>query len=314
MKANCLSVVFPVAGLLVFSGLLQAEKNSGSRTRSRDGRQAADGKGAPQDAKRSSARSLKRPYRKWLNEDVAYIITDEERQAFKRLQTGRRAAAVHRAVLAAPRSDARHRGERISRKSTTAASRTPTSGTPPAFRAGRRTAAASTSRSGRPTKSSRILPAAAIERPIEEGGGTTSTFPFENWRYRWIEGIGNDIMIEFVDPTMTGEYRMTMDPSEKDALLYVPGAGLTMMEQMGLSQLRRTASPARTVRTWAPAISRYADAHEPVRAPGAVRELAEASGGQVQGPRGGCIVDDQVQPAADEGPRGFHPRDELRAS
>jgi len=34
---------------------------------------------------------------------------------------------------------------------------------------------------------------------------------------------------------MTGEYRMTMDPSEKDALLYVPNAGLTMMEQMGLS-------------------------------------------------------------------------------
>ena len=28
---------------------------------------------------------------------------------------------------------------------------------------------------------------------------------------------------------------MTMDPSEKDALLYVPGAGLTMMEQMGMS-------------------------------------------------------------------------------
>ena len=34
---------------------------------------------------------------------------------------------------------------------------------------------------------------------------------------------------------MTGEYRMTMDPSEKDALLIVPGAGLTMMEQMGLA-------------------------------------------------------------------------------
>jgi GWxTD domain-containing protein len=73
------------------------------------------------------------------------------------------------------------------------------------------------------------------QRPIEEGGGTTSTYPFEKWRYRWIEGIGNDVNIEFVDPTMTGEYRMTMDPSEKDALLYVPNAGLTLMEQMGLS-------------------------------------------------------------------------------
>ena len=70
---------------------------------------------------------------------------------------------------------------------------------------------------------------------VEEGGGTTSTYPFEKWRYRWIEGIGSDIIIEFVDTTMTGEYRMTMDPSEKDALLYVPNAGLTLAEQMGLS-------------------------------------------------------------------------------
>src|SRR6185369_13279057 len=73
------------------------------------------------------------------------------------------------------------------------------------------------------------------ERPSEEGGGTTSTFPFEQWRYRYLEGIGTNIMIEFVDPTMTGEYRMTMDSSEKDALLYVPNAGLTMMEQMEMS-------------------------------------------------------------------------------
>ncbi len=34
---------------------------------------------------------------------------------------------------------------------------------------------------------------------------------------------------------MTGEYHLTMDPSEKDALLYVPGAGLTIAEQLGLS-------------------------------------------------------------------------------
>ena len=73
------------------------------------------------------------------------------------------------------------------------------------------------------------------ERPPEEGGGETSTFPFQQWRYRYIEGIGNNVIIEFVDPTMSGEYHMTMDPSEKDALLYVPGAGLTLMEQMGLS-------------------------------------------------------------------------------
>ena len=76
----------------------------------------------------------------------------------------------------------------------------------------------------------------SYQRPSEEGGGQTSTFPFEQWRYRYIEGIGTNIIIEFVDPTMSGEYRMTMDPSEKDALLYVPGAGLTLTEQLGLSK------------------------------------------------------------------------------
>src|SRR5690606_4997403 len=75
------------------------------------------------------------------------------------------------------------------------------------------------------------------QRPIEEGGGTTSVYPFEKWRYRYLEGVGlgNDINIEFVDKTMTGEYRMTMDPSEKDALMMVPGAGLTQYEQMGMA-------------------------------------------------------------------------------
>ncbi|MGC1998542.1 MAG: GWxTD domain-containing protein, partial [Candidatus Acidiferrales bacterium] len=75
----------------------------------------------------------------------------------------------------------------------------------------------------------------SYDRPAEEGGGETSTYPFEDWRYRYLEGIGENVELEFVDPTMSGEYHLTMDPSEKDALLYVPGAGLTQMESMGLS-------------------------------------------------------------------------------
>ena len=47
---------------------------------------------------------------------------------------------------------------------------------------------------------------------------------------------------------MTGEFRMTMDPSEKDALTYVPGAGLTMMEQMGLP-IRPSGSTTAMART-----------------------------------------------------------------
>ena len=72
-------------------------------------------------------------------------------------------------------------------------------------------------------------------RPEEEGGGETATYPFETWRYRYIDGIGTNIELEFVDPTMTGEYHLTMDPGEKDALAHVPNAGLTEMESMGMS-------------------------------------------------------------------------------
>ena len=42
-------------------------------------------------------------------------------------------------------------------------------------------------------------------------------------------------MIEFVDTCMCGDYHMTIDPNEKDALLHTPGAGLTQYEQMGLT-------------------------------------------------------------------------------
>ena len=73
------------------------------------------------------------------------------------------------------------------------------------------------------------------ERPMEEGGGETSTFPFEDWRYRYLEGIGQEIIIEFVDTCMCNEYRMTIDRSEKDALKYTPNAGLTLYEQMDMS-------------------------------------------------------------------------------
>ena len=77
----------------------------------------------------------------------------------------------------------------------------------------------------------------SYERPIDEGGGTTSTFPFETWRYRYLEGenLGQEVEIEFVDTCMCGDYHMTMDRSEKDALLYTPNAGLTFFEQMGMA-------------------------------------------------------------------------------
>jgi GWxTD domain-containing protein len=179
-------------------------------------------------------KELETPYKKWLNEDVAYIITDEERQAWKRLSTDEeREQFIEQFWLRrdpTPDSVENEFKEEHYRRIAYANERF-ASGIP-GWKADR----------GRiyimygPADEVESHPSGGTyERPPEEGGGTTSTYPFEKWRYRWIEGIGTDIIIEFVDPTMTGEYRMTMDPSEKDALLYVPNAGLTLMEQMGMS-------------------------------------------------------------------------------
>ncbi|HET8636052.1 MAG TPA: GWxTD domain-containing protein, partial [Acidobacteriaceae bacterium] len=74
------------------------------------------------------------------------------------------------------------------------------------------------------------------ERPIQEGGGETTTYPFEDWHYRYIEGIGSNVNIEFVDTCMCGDYHMTIDRGEKDALQHVPGAGATLYEQMGMAK------------------------------------------------------------------------------
>ena len=78
------------------------------------------------------------------------------------------------------------------------------------------------------------------QRDISEGGGSTSTYPFERWRYRYLEGVGQEVTIEFVDSCMCNDYHISIDPNEKDALLHTPGAGLTMYEQMGYGQQGRS--------------------------------------------------------------------------
>lgn len=179
-------------------------------------------------------KELEGPYKQWLNVDVTYIITDEERQAFKRLATDEeKQQFIEQFWLRrdpTPDTEENEFKEEHYRRIAYANERY-ASGIP-----GWKTDRGRIYITFGPADEIESHPSGgSYERPMEEGGGTTSTYPFEKWRYRYIEGIGSDINIEFVDPTMTGEYRMTMDPSEKDALLYVPNAGLTMMEQMGMA-------------------------------------------------------------------------------
>jgi GWxTD domain-containing protein len=179
-------------------------------------------------------KELETPYRKWLNEDVAYIITDEERTAFKRLQTDEeREQFIENFWLRRdPTPDTVENEFKEEHYRRIAYANENFASGIPGWKTDRGRIYITY---GPPDEKESHPSGGSYERPPEEGGGTTSTFPFEQWRYRYIEGVGSDIIIEFVDPTMSGEYRMTMDPSEKDALLYVPNAGLTLMEQLGMS-------------------------------------------------------------------------------
>src|SRR5579863_8662502 len=183
---------------------------------------------------RKTLKELDSTYRQWLNEDVVYIISPEERNAFLQLDTNEeREQFIEQFWLRRssnpdlPDNDFKEEHyRRIAYANEHFASGIP----------------------GWKTDRGRIYimwgPADEVdshptggtyERPADQGGGETTTYPFEDWRYRYLEGIGENVEIEFVDPTSTGEYHLTMDPSEKDALLYVPGAGLTMAESMGMA-------------------------------------------------------------------------------
>ena len=179
-------------------------------------------------------KELETPYKKWLNEDVTYIITDEERAAFKRLSTDEEREQFIEGfwLRRDPTPDTIENEFKEEHYRRIAYANERYASGIPGWKTDRGRIYITY---GPPDEIDSHPSGGSYERPIEEGGGQTSTYPFETWRYRYIEGIGNDINIEFVDPTMTGEYHMTMDPSEKDALLYVPNAGLTLMEQMGMA-------------------------------------------------------------------------------
>ncbi len=36
---------------------------------------------------------------------------------------------------------------------------------------------------------------------------------FDAWRYKYIAGVGTNVIVEFVDTTGSGDYRMSMDPN-----------------------------------------------------------------------------------------------------
>jgi len=183
---------------------------------------------------KKTLKELDNSFKTWLNEDVTYIISPEERTAFLQLETNEeREQFIEQFWLRRssnpdmPDNDFKEEHyRRIAYANEHYASGIP---------------GWKTDRGriyiiwGAPDEIESHPTGGTYDRPMEEGGGSTTTYPWERWRYRYLEGIQENVELEFVDPSGSGEYHLTMDPSEKDALLYVPGAGLSMMESMGLA-------------------------------------------------------------------------------
>ena len=206
-----------------FPGLAQDDKKEKENAKRRKEQQRA-----------AAGERMNSVYKRWMDDDVAYIITDEEKKVFKSLKTDdEREQFIEQFWLRRdpdPDTDVNEYREEYYQR-IAYANENFASGIP----------GWKTDRGriyimfGKPDEKESHPSGGSYNRPTWEGGGTTSTFPFENWWYRYIEGVGSDIEIEFVDPTGSGEYRIARNANEKDALLYVPNAGLTMSEELGLT-------------------------------------------------------------------------------
>jgi len=220
-----------LAGSLAPAPSVFAQDSTKNQTDQKSAKQAAKQKAK---SDKDLFKELDSQYKKWLNEDVIYIISPEERSAFVHLTTNEEREQFIEQFWQRrnPDPDSAENTFKEEHYRRIAYTNEHYASGIPGWKTDRGRIYIMW---GPPDEIDSHPSGGSYDRPSNEGGGSTSTYPFEDWRYRYLEGIGEDVNIEFVDPTMTGEYHLTMDPSEKDALTYVPGAGLTQMESMGLA-------------------------------------------------------------------------------
>jgi GWxTD domain-containing protein len=188
--------------------------------------------------RKATIAELKGEYKKWLDEDVRWIITDQESRTFKNLANDEeRDAFIEQFWLRRnPNPDSQDNEYRDEYYARIAYANEHFAAGKPGWMTDRGHIYIAY---GKPDSIDSHPSGGNYSRPIDEGGGQTETYPFEIWHYRYLEGIGENIDIEFVDACMCGDYHATIDRSEKDALKHVPGGGMTMAESEGESKAGR---------------------------------------------------------------------------
>src|SRR5258708_5111279 len=163
--------------------------------------------------KRKAKQTLKEldtPYRKWLDEEVVYIIQPEERTAFLQLSTNEEREQFIEQFWQRrnPNPDLAENSFKEEHYRRIAYANERFASGIPGWKTDRGRIYIMW---GNPDDVESEPARGAYERPMEEGGGETSTYPSEKWRYRYPEGIANDANLEFVDPSGSGEYHLTME-------------------------------------------------------------------------------------------------------
>lgn len=187
-------------------------------------------KQSPDDKQHKVTREVKKAYVQWIN-DHDLILTQSERDAWKKLNTDdereKFIEEVWRSRDPDPDTEENEFKEQFYER-VAYANEHFSSGKP-----GRLTDRGRIYiKFGKPDSIESHPAGGSYERPSWEGGGSTTTYPFEKWFYRYLPNVRSGVEIEFVDPTGSGEYRIARNPEEKDALIHT-GGGPTFAELAG---------------------------------------------------------------------------------
>ncbi|MFB3902008.1 MAG: GWxTD domain-containing protein [Acidobacteriota bacterium] len=172
-------------------------------------------------------------YRKWLEEDVVYIIAPEEKEVFQRLTSDDEKEVFIEQFWKRRDPDpgtAVNEFKEEHYRRIAYANDFFTSGVP-GYRTDRGRIYITY---GPPNDRERRPSGGSYQRTPEEGGGSARVYPFERWYYRHINGVGENIYLTFVDKGLSGKYELVKSPAEKEALLLTPDADPTTLEQLGL--------------------------------------------------------------------------------
>ncbi len=154
-------------------------------------------------------------YKRWLQQDVVWIISDEERAAFKLLRSDEERDQFIEAFWARrdPTPDTfgneykEEHYRRIVYANDHFGSRVP------GWKSDR----------GRiyimfgPPDEIESYPAGRVQERTPEGEDL-SAYPLEVWSYSYLEGIGEDVVLEFIDRCWCGDYSMPMTPTTERSM------------------------------------------------------------------------------------------------